>query len=348
MFIGCGRHTEKIKPVESSISESVYASGTVKSKDQYDAFATVTGVIEQVYVSEGDTVDAGTPILSVSGEAQRLCRENAELAAQFADFNNNQGKLNEARIAIDLAKNKLKNDSALYFRQKALWQQQVGTKVDLEQRQLAYEGSQNAYYNAQVTYNDLKRQLEFSSSQSKKNLMISNKQASDYVLKSDIKGRVYSLLKEKGEMVGPQTPLAVIGDAHTFLLQMQVDEYDILKVRTGQQVLITMDSYKGQVFEASITKIYPMMNERSKSFLVEAVFTKGPEVLYPNVTFEANIVIRKKDKALLVPRNYLLHDSVLVKASGDHVTVKTGLMDYKYVEILSGISLSDELIMPKE
>ncbi|MBS1635019.1 MAG: efflux RND transporter periplasmic adaptor subunit [Bacteroidetes bacterium] len=347
VFLECGHNKEKIKPTVSDISESVYASGIIKSKNQYEAFATVNGVIEDVFVSEGDTVNIGTPILSISSEAQKLNKENAELAAQFADFNNNQGKLNEAKLAIDLAKSKMKNDSALYFRQKALWQQQVGTRVDLEQRELAYQNSKTAWYNAQVNFDDLKRQLVFTSTQSKKNLQISNKQESDFTLRSDIKGTVYSLPKSKGEMVGLQTPLAVIGDSRSFILEMQVDEYDILKVRTGQTVLITMDSYKGKVFKAAVTKIYPMMNERSKSFLVEAQFVDGPQVLYPNVTFEASIVLQTKSNALLVPRNYLLHDSVVVKSNGEHVVVKTGLMDYKNAEILSGISANDELIKPE-
>jgi HlyD family secretion protein len=124
-LVSCNTKTEKIKPTVSSISESIYASGIIKSKDQYQAFATVNGIIQNIFVSEGDTVSIGTPILSISNEAQKLNKENAELAEQFSDYNANQGKLNEAKLAIDLAKNKLKIDSALFFRQKNLWQQQV-------------------------------------------------------------------------------------------------------------------------------------------------------------------------------------------------------------------------------
>jgi multidrug efflux pump subunit AcrA (membrane-fusion protein) len=347
-LVSCNTKTEKIKPSVSSISESIYASGIIKSKDQYQAFATVNGIIQNVYVSEGDTVSIGTPILSISNEAQKLNKENAELAEQFSDYNANQGKLNEAKLAIDLAKNKLKIDSAQFFRQKNLWQQQVGTKVDLEQKELAYQNSKNAYFSSQVKYDDLKRQLNFTSLQSKKNYLISSKQESDFTLKSEINGVVYDLFKLKGEIVGLQTPLAVIGDSKHFILEMQVDEYDIFKIRKGLTVLITMDSYKGQVFEAKVSKIYPIMNERSKTFLVEAEFDKQPETLYPNVTFEANIILQSKDKAILIPRNYLVNDSTVMKSNGDKVIVKTGLKDYQKIEILSGITADDELLKPKE
>lgn len=347
-LFSCGKKNETVKPTVESITESIYASGIVKSKDQYQAFATVNGIIENVFVTEGDSVKKGDPILSISNEAQKLNKENAELAAHFSDYNANQGKLNEAKLFVDLSRNKMKQDSAFYFRQKALWQDQVGTKVEFEQRELAYQNSKTAYYSSLVKYDDLKRQLDFTSEQSKKNLLISSKMESDFTLKSEMNGIVYALYKSKGELVGLQTPLAVIGDAQHFLLEMQVDEYDILKVKLGLTVLISMDSYKGKVFEAKVTKINPLMNERSKSFLVEAEFVNAPEKLYPNTTFEANIVVTKKDNALLIPRNFIINDSIVVKSNGDKVTVKTGLRDYKKIEILSGITAEDELKKPTE
>ncbi len=347
LLFACKSKVEKIKPTIESISESIYASGIIKSENQYQAYASVNGIVENVYLSEGDSVKIGTPILSISNEAQKLNKENAELSAAFSDINANQGKLNDAQLAVDLAKNKMKIDSALFFRQKSLWQQQIGTKIELEQRELAYQNSKNAYYSSVVRYNDLKRQLNFSSSQSKKNLLIADKLQSDYVLKSEIIGIIYSLTKSKGEIVGAQTPIAIIGDAGKFILEMQVDEYDILKIKKGLTVLVTLESYKGKVFEAKVTKINPLMNERSKTFLVEAQFVEQPEILYPNISFEANIVINSKEKAILIPRDYLLNDSFVVKPNGDKVAVKTGLKDYQKIEILSGVSESQELIKPK-
>jgi len=127
---------------------------------------------------------------------------------------------------------------------------------------------------------------------------------------------------------------------------MQVDENDILLIKNGQKVLVNLDSYKGKVFEAVVTRINPLMNERNKTFLVEAEFTQKPERVYPNITFEANIIIQEKSGALLIPRTYLLKDSLVIKSSGDTVPVKTGLKDYQKVEILSGIKQDDELVKP--
>jgi multidrug efflux pump subunit AcrA (membrane-fusion protein) len=90
------------------------------------------------------------------------------------------------------------------------------------------------------------------------------------------------------------------------------------------------------------------MTERSKSFRVEAAFNRPPEILYPNITFEANIVLQEKENVLLIPRNYLLNDSVVLSKNGDQLIVKTGLKDYQQVEILSGIDQSVELKKPTE
>lgn len=347
MLASCQYRAEKVKPVVASISESVYASGTIKSKDQYQAFATVSGVVEKRFVTEGDEVKKGAPILSIARETQKLNKENAELTARFSDVDANRDKLREAKLMIDVAKNKMINDSVLLVRQRTMWQQQIGTKVQLEERELAAQNSKAAWYSAFVKYNDLKRQLNFTAAQSQKNLQITQQQESDFIVRSEMDGVVYNLYKEKGEIVGPQTALALIGSSHKFLLEMQVDEYDIVKIKTRLPVLVTMDSYKGKVFEARVTKIYPSMNERSKTFLVEAEFIQPPDKLYPNTTLEANIILRTKQKALLIPRTYLLNDSVVEKSNGDKVIIKTGLSDYQQVEVISGITANDELIKPK-
>ena len=114
---------------------------------------------------------------------------------------------------------------------------------------------------------------------------------------------MYSILKEPGEMVTTQTPIAVIGDINKFVMELQVDEYDIGKIKPGQKVFVSMDSYRGQVFEATVSKIQPIMDDRSRSFEVEATFTSQPAHLYPNLTVEENILNGTKENPLTVHRS---------------------------------------------
>jgi len=348
LFYSCSNSDERIRPEIQPISQSVYASGVLKSDGQYQAYATVNGIIAEIFVSEGDTVKKGEPILRVSDKVQKLNAENARLAADYNDLSANKERLNEAASLIDLSRSKMKTDSSVYFRQKNLWDQQVGSKNELDQRELAYLNSKNAYANSIIRYNELKRQLNYAASQAKRNLSISQTLSSDFVLRSEMDGIVYNINRSVGEIVGPQTSLAVIGSAKDFILEMQIDENDILLVKTGMKVLVKLDSYKGRVYEAVLTKINPLMNERTQTFTVEAKFVQRPERLYPNTTFEASILIQTKERALLIPRKYVFKDSLVLKSNGDTQMVRIGLQDYRKVEILEGLQETDELILPEQ
>jgi RND family efflux transporter MFP subunit len=345
-LFACKSKKETIKPSIENISSSIYASGLIKSNNQYQVFGTVNGIISEVFVTEGDLVKKGQPLFAIENETQKLNKENAELAERYSDSYANESKLNDAKLAIDFARNKMKNDSLLYIRQQSLWQQQIGTRIDLEQKELQYQNSKTTYTSSIFKYQDLKRQIEFSSDQSKKNLLISKNLQNDFTIKSEINGKVYAILKKKGEITNAQTALATIGDDTKYTLEMQVDEYDILKIKKGLPVLVNLESYPGKVFDATVTKINPLMNERSKTFMVEAEFVKKPEQLFANISFEASIVLETKEKVLLIPRIYLLNDSTVIKANGEKQTIKTGMKDYNKVEVVSGLTVSDELLKP--
>lgn len=347
-FFSCNKDGETTKPAIENITESVYASGIIKTKDQYQVYSTVSGNIRKIFVTENDLVKSGSPLMIISDETSRLNLKNASLASEYADLDANREKLIDLKNNIALAQSKCSNDSLLYIRQKNLWNQNIGTRIELEQKELAYQNSKTALQSARIKYNDLLKQLEFNAAQSKNNLAISRFKENDLTIKSEIDGKVYSLNKKRGEMVNPQTALATIGDATHFLAELQIDEYDIVKIKSGQKVLLTMDSYKGRIFEATISKIDPLMDSRSKSFTVEAEFVNQPPVLYPNLTVEANIIIATKENALTIPRSYLLNDSLVLISKNKTRSVTTGLKDYEKVEIIKGLTANDIIYKPQQ
>ena len=153
---------------------------------------------------------------------------------------------------------------------------------------------------------------------------------------------------KEGAVITPQIPLAIIGKQNAFLIELEVDENDMAKILVNQQILVTLDSYKNQVFEAKIDKIYPIMNEQSRTFKIEAHFIKLPKKLYPNLSAEANIIIQTKKNAITIPKNYLLKgDSIQVNET-EKRKVKIGLSDYQKVEILEGLDASEFIYKPKE
>jgi multidrug efflux pump subunit AcrA (membrane-fusion protein) len=346
LLTACKKKQESTSPIEEKITESVYASGIIKSKLQYQVFSSVNGIVAALLVTEGDMVKKGDPIIRITNTTAQLNVENATIAANYTAQAANTEKLKELSIAIEQAKVKLDNDDLLQQRQRNLWSQQIGTKNELDQRELAFKTSQNNYEAAKLRYAELQKQIAFQASQSQKTLQISKTVAADYTIKSEADGKVYNILKEKGEMVNTQTPVALVGDANAFTLELQVDEYDITRIIPGQKILLSMDSYKGQVFDAVVVKINPAMNERSKSFTIDAAFVKQPPALYPSLTCEANIVIQTKDKVLTIPRNYLMEGDVVLLQNKEKRKVITGLKDYQKVEILSGLTVKDIILKP--
>lgn len=345
-FIGCNNHTETITPKTADVVESVYASGIVKSENQYEVFTKSSGVVEKIFVKEGEQVQKGTPILQLENSYSTLSTESARLAYLANDYKLNQEKLVETKKNIELAQKKLENDSLLYVRQQNLWNQNIGSKVELEQKELSFENAKVNLKKAQVAYEDINRQLKLASDQSKNNLKLSQANENELLIRSEEDGYVYKLNVEKGELATSMSPLAIIGQKD-FILELNVDEFDIIKIRKGQKLIVRMDSYKNQVFEAAISFIYPMMDERKRTFKVEAVFIDPPEKLYPNLTLEATIIINEKKNVLTIPSNYLLNDSKVMLEDGTVKEVKIGLKDYDIAEVLSGLDKETKIRMPE-
>ena len=346
LLISCSQNPEKVRPTTENITESVYASALVKSKNQYEVYATVSGVLKEIYVTEGQLVKKGAPILKLHNETSNLNLRNAQLTAEYSSLQSNREKLEEAKLAIDLARSRMTTDSLLFFRQQNLWRQKIGSRAELEQKQLAYENAVHSYKSAVIRYNDLYRQLQHNASHSRNTLAINSEIADEYTVRSQIDGKIYTLLKEPGEMVTSLTPIAMIGDGKSFVLELQVDEHDIVRIAEKQEVIITMDSYKDQIFKGTVSKIYPSMNAKSQSFTVEATFNDPPGVLYPFLTAEANIIIHRKTDAMTIPRSFLVDDQHVITQDNRLRKITTGLKDYEKVEVLTGLEPDEYILKP--
>ena len=348
VLISCKKEKESIQVSANDITESVYASGKVKAINQYNVYSTVNGVLQNIIVNVGDQITKGQTLLEIDNVTSELNTENARIALDLSAENNRKGsdKLQEIELNVNLALEKLQLDSSLFFRQKKLWDQNIGTQLELEQKKLAYNNSSINYQTSQKRLSQLKTQLQNELKRANVNYDINKKLFSDYSIKSSVNGKVYDILKERGELVSPQTPLAVIGKADTFLLELSVDENDIIKISLGQKVLVTMDSYKGQVLEAVVDKIYPIMNERSRTFMVEAHFINPPKKLFPNLSAEANIIIQIKKNIITIPNNYIIDGKYVLVDNNQKREIKTGLKDYQKVEVIEGLKENETIYKP--
>lgn len=348
--ISCSdKKTEAIQPTVGDVTQSVYASGVVKAVGQYTVYSTVNGILQKTKVAVGQYVNKGQLLFELEQEKANLNTENARLAYQLSQESNHyiRDKISEMEMKVQAAKDKLALDESIYNRNKRIKQYQIISEVDFERVELGYKSSKINYETAKKQLQQLRAQLENDQNRNNINLKISQKSQSDFSVKSAFSGQLFDIPVKEGTLITTQTPLAIIGESNSFLLELEVDENDMVLVNLGQKVLVTMDSYKGQVFEAVIDKIYPIMQERSRTFKIEAHFVKPPQKLYPNLTAEANIILKIKKNVITIPKSYLIQGQYVLVNKDEKRKVKIGLSDYQKAEILEGLKAKETIYKPQ-
>ena len=348
VLFSCNTDTEGIFPDSGPLTESVYATVTIKPDSLYEVYAAVAGILQQNLVEEGDTIKKGQPLFQIVNNTPLLQVENAKLNLELAQKNlrGNNNVLDELENQIGTAALQYHNDSVNFHRQKSLWEKNIGSRNAFDQKQLAYELSGNRLSLLQQQYERTKRELETNLEQARNNYETSRISRDEYTVTSRINGRVYAVNKEPGELITQQYSLGNVGSAGDFIIEMMVDEKDIVRVIKGQEVILVLDAYGEQTFTGTISRILPEKNERNQSFTVEAVFKDTPPRLYAGLAGEANIIIAKKSSTLSIPRSYLVNDS-LVRTPDGMQKVETGLQSLDRVEILNGISETTRILKPE-
>lgn len=349
LFFACKKEqqNESITPIETTIVESVYASGKVKPYFSYQVYAQRPGILLKINKTEGQTIKANELLAQIDDQNQAFQKEISKAELQQLELNtsNFSPLLLEIKANIDLAQARLYNDSINYSRYKRLFDQKATSEAKLQQYELAFQTSKKNLQALQKKYLNTKVQLETSFEQSALRNQISESELQSMQVRSLINGTVYALFKKEGEYINPQEPLAVIGDSANFLLELNVDEMDIAKLTKNLEVLIEFDSERGEVYKGYVHKIYPYLEERSQSFKLDVILESHPKNMFPGMSAEANIVIEQKEKALCVPSSYLLEgDSVLTEQG--KIAVKIGLQNLEQVEIISGLDQDTKIIKP--
>lgn len=347
-LISCSEKRETISPENTGIVEAVYASAVLEPYDYYNVNASASGILEERLVNEGDTVDKGELLFHLTDITSRLNEESARLSLALAkaNYEGDGNLLAEVNAEIQTAKLKLLNDSLNFFRQKELFERNVGSKAEYDARELAYNVSKEQYGVLQKRKKRTEKELKTQMKQAQNAVESSNVRSGDYTLSSRMNGLVYAVFKEPGEYVTMQETIAIVGSADEFLVDLSVDEVDIGRIRKDQKVIVKLEAFPNQVFEARVSKIFPKMEDRTQTFRVQAVFDTIPENFYMGLTGEANIVIAEKEKTLVIPRDYLI-DGKYVETTEGRKEVKTGLVSMSHVEIISGLSAGDKLFKPE-
>lgn len=344
----CRKEETGIRPELKTITEAVYGTATVLPQDAYTVFSPVGGIIESSNLREGALVKEGDELFRISNQLAALEKQQARQNYTYAreSYRGDEAILKELDERLHAASLRLVNDSLNYARQARLWQQNIGSKQAFEAMELKFRTSGSQVSELRKTYERTRRELADQFALAGTALEMSGQNYVNYSTHAAISGTVYEVLKLVGESVSTQTPVARIGSTEDFLLELLIDEVDIARVQPGQTVVVVLDAYREETFEARITRILPHKDERSQTFTVEAAFTKSPARLYDGLNGEANIIISRRENALTLPTEFIGPDGSVLTADGKRRVV-TGISDLRYTEIISGIDSGTTVYQPE-
>jgi multidrug efflux pump subunit AcrA (membrane-fusion protein) len=340
---------ETTKPTQADIVNAVFASGFVICDHEYQVTANAEGYLSTTFVEEGDGVKAGMPLFQLAGEVQSEQLSNARINYEDAlrKLNNNAPERVQLELQVEQARLQMEQDKKNYERYSRLRSTEAVSQLDFEKMENQYENSKRNVAIQEKALADLISRLELNVKNAKSQLIIQQETHSDYFLSSAIDGEVLQVFKQPGELVRRGEVVAKIGGG-VKLAKLYVSEEDIKEVVIDQTVVFNLNTDRENVYEGSISKIYPSFDEIEQSFVVEATFKKGPSTLYHNTQLQANIIIDQRTDALVIPRQFL--------SEGDSVTTKGGVLRYvqvgirneQWVEILDGVDPGDVLLKTRK
>ena len=349
LLASCNGNPDGVKPEIKPLIEAVYASGFVVSKDEYEIFSQAEGYVAEKLVEDGDIVKKGEPLYILISDQQtartRVAKEGFDLASK--NYREDSPVLRELKAALESAESKMKFDSLNFVRYSNLLKSNATSQGEFDRIKLLYENSGNDYLLQKSRYEKTKNQLYLDLQNAKSQLAISSDESGRYVLRSEVDGMVFVTNKEKGELIRRNEVIAVVGKKDSYYVELNVDELDVQRVKAGQEVFVKIDAYPGKTFSARITKVYPMVDRRQQSVRADATLNESLPGLFSGLALEANIIIRKKDNALVIPKAKLLPgDSVIIKTDDGtkKIKVNKGIETLDEVEIVEGLETSNFLV----
>ena len=158
---------------------------------------------------------------------------------------------------------------------------------------------------------------------------------------------------EVGEMVLPGVPLAEVIDDNSIYIHAPVDEADIYKLRIGQEVKITIDSFPDTDFSGKIYEISPTVSEEKlegRTVAIKISIDQHTEKLRPGMSCDIEILVDKIPSALLVPTNLLMGRGekkyVFVVEEGilKKRLLRLGLSNWDFTVVEDGVGEGEEII----
>ena len=313
---------QAVQVSRQNMKSVVSATGTIRPVDSVEVSSKITARIKSVLVKENDIVKAGQTVAILDGKDYEATRAQAQY--------------------------KVTNTRSKYNRAEYLYSIGAKSQEDLEDAQYNYDTAESSLSKTESDLNET-------------------------IITAPMDGIVVGEPKTAGTMAvqGNSNPTVImtIADLSKKQILAKVDETDIGNVKVGQQATFTVDTYTGKTFTAKVSKISQTdvsnswntnssstsssSNSNSVIYYYVVLDVDDPEnLLLPAMTARVEIITAEKDDALAVPISALKTDSQgsyvvvdLGRGQTENRYVETGIYSDEYVEIVSGLSDGDSILV---
>jgi len=318
------------KPFKSNIVKKTVATGKVTPLEEVEIKPQISGIIDKIYVEEGEEVKKGDLIAKV-----RVVPNEQSLSSARGRIGSIQIQLNNAKISYD--------------RNKGLYDKGVISRSDFENVELAYNQAKQDLQNANNDYQIVRKGYAGSGGAANTNIRATT---TGMILEVPVK-EGYQVIESNNFNEG--TTIAFIADMSKMIFEGQVDEAEVGKIKKDIDLEITLGAVEDQKFPAKLTFIAPKGTEESGAvqFTIKADVTLDDTYfLRAGYSANAEIVLEQKDSVLSIREALLQFDKktekpyVEVKTGEDKFErkdIETGISDGINVEIVSGVTADDEL-----
>lgn len=171
-------------------------------------------------------------------------------------------------------------------------------------------------------------------------------------VKAPFKGVIVSLpyYTPDVEVANGQTMVGIM-DYSKMYVETQFPENTMPKLKVGQKVHITNYNIKSDTLKGELTQLSPAINEETRTFSGYILIDNPQLKLRPGMFARADVVTVRKDSVLSIPKDIVTtrRGNKIVftvdRSAAAEKTIKTGINDNKYVEVVKGLEKGDRVVV---
>lgn len=345
------------------------SAGTVKARRESTLSSEVGGRVAAVKVGEGDLVKAGQ-VMAVLADPEldrQIDSANADVLSARESLREAEERREEAdrkqRAEAARAANLLRKAKEDHARAAELFRGGFLSKSDMEQADTVLANSEEESRIAAAGENAVRaidRQIEslrsrLGSAQARESGLADRRAKLKIV--APYGGVVIRKSVEIGETKTPGSPLFVLADPGDIYIEAPIDESESAKIRVGQKAKLFPDAYLGEAFNGAVSEIKPVVEvskEVSRANTIRLLALSPPKPLRLGMSVDVEVRTGGKDNVLLAPSSAIMEREgkkfVFAVENGAAVRkdVTTGISNWEWSEILSGIAQGDKVITSLE